>query len=233
MGAQSFSFRNFDLDGAIRCLKEAGLNEMEFCRVHFPPDAQDPGFGQVKATLDAAGIRVPAFGVEGFSADEAENRRKFDFAKALGIGVLSADPAPDSFDNLEALCEQYGIKIAIHNHGPEARYDKAADTLDAVKGRSPLLGACVDTGHAIRSGETPHEVVEALGDRVLSLHLKDWRRGGEEQIIGEGDMDLAALAAALKAVQFNGPIVMEYEESPDNPVPDMKKGWANWTSVWA
>ena len=233
MGAQSFSFRQFDLDGAIRCLKETGLNEMEFCRVHFPPDAADPGFEKVKATLAAAGIAVPAFGVEGFTGDEAENRKKFEFAKALGIGVLSADPTPDSFDNLEKLCEEFGIKIAIHNHGPGARYDKVADTLEAVKGRSPLIGACLDTGHAIRSGEEPQDIVDALGGRVLSLHLKDWRKGGEEQIIGEGDLDVSALAAALKAVQFTGPIVMEYEESPDNPVPDMKKGWANWTALWS
>lgn len=233
MGAQSYSFRKFDLDGALKCLKELGLNQMEFCTVHFPADASHENFPKVKATLQAAGVSVPCFGVMGFGADAAANRKVFEFGKALGVQVLTADPSPESFDNLEYLSAEFGIKIAIHNHGPKARYDKVDDTLKAVEGRSPMIGACVDTGHAIRSGEKPHEVIEKLGSRVISLHLKDWVHGGKEQILGEGDMDLVAVAKALKAIKFSGPIVMEYEESPDNPVPDMKKGWENWKKAVA
>ena len=231
MGAQSYSFRKFDLAGAIACLKGLGLTDMEFCSVHFPCDADDPGFDQVKSVLADAGVAVPCFGVEGFTADAAANRKKFEFAKALGAQVLTADPTPESFDNLDALCDEFGIKIAIHNHGPGARYDKVADTLDAVEGHSRLIGACIDTGHSIRSGEDPVDVARQLGDRVLSLHLKDWMLGGKEEIIGEGDLDLPAFAAALRDIGFDGPVVMEYEESPDNPVPDMAEGWANWQAA--
>jgi inosose dehydratase len=233
MGAQSFSFRKFSFEDSIACLKDLGLNTMEFCAVHFPPDADDANFANVKATVEAAGIDVACFGVEGFSADGAANRKKFEFAKAMGIEVLTADPTPDSFDSLDALCAEFGVKIGIHNHGPGARYDKVADTLNAVEGRHPLIGACIDTGHAIRSGEVPEEVIEALGDRLLSMHLKDWVGNEKEVIIGEGDLDVVAVAKALKAVNFSGPIVMEYEESPDNPVPDMKQCWANWERACA
>lgn len=232
MGAQSYSFRKFSFEDSIKCLKELGLNVMEYCGVHFPCDATHEKFDYVKKTILESGIQVPSYGVEGFSGDEAANRKKFEFAKALGVGILTADPTPDAFDNLEKLCKEFQIKIAIHNHGPGARYDKVADTLKAVEGRTPLIGACVDTGHAIRSGEKPHEVIRALGSRVICLHLKDWVHGGKEQILGEGDIDLLEVAKALKAIHFSGPIVMEYEESPDNPVPDMKKGWANWMKAW-
>jgi sugar phosphate isomerase/epimerase len=233
MGAQSYSFRQFNFEDSLKCLKDLGLSEMEYCAVHFPPSAEDVGFAKVKKAITDAGIRVPCYGVEGFTADEAANRKKFEFAKALGVKVLTADPTPDSFDNLEKLCEEFQICIAIHNHGPGARYDKASDTLKAVEGRSPLIGACVDTGHAIRSGEKPHEVIRTLGSRVISLHLKDWVNGGQEQILGKGDMDLVEVARALADIKFNGPMVMEYEESPDNPVPDMKLGWNNWKEAQA
>lgn len=231
MGSQSYSFRNFGFEDSIARLKELGLVEMEFCSVHFPPDAAHANFARVKDTIAKAGIKVPCYGVEGFKADEAFNRKKFEFAKALGVEILTADPAPDSFDSLEKLTEEFGIRIAIHNHGPGARYDKVADTLAAVKGRSPMIGACVDTGHVIRSAEKPHEVIEELGDRVHSLHLKDWIHGGKEQILGKGDMDLVAVARALKALNFAGPVMLEYEESPENPVPDMKEGLANWAKA--
>ena len=230
-GAQSFSFRNFDLAGAIACLKQLGADTMEFCAVHFPPDAEDAGFAEVRRLLAEQDVQVSCFGVESFTVDAAANRKKFEFARALGVQVLTADPTPEAFDNLEALVDEFQIKIAIHNHGPGARYDNVEDTLRAVKGRHPFLGACADTGHYLRSNELPQEVIRRLGDRLLSLHLKDWTLGGKEQILGEGDLDLSAVASALLETGFTGPIVMEYEESPENPVPDMKTGLANWRAA--
>jgi sugar phosphate isomerase/epimerase len=231
LGAQSYSFRNFDFEGSIRCLKALGVPLMEYCGVHFPPDPASEGFARVKSRLADEGIQVVCFGVEGFTADHDANRKKFEFAKELGIEVLSADPTPDAFDSLDALCEEFQIKVGIHNHGPGARYDGVADTLKAVNGRHPFIGACVDTGHYIRSGEAPHEVIEKLGDRVHSVHLKDWKQGGEEQIIGEGDLDLDKTAASLAAIGFRGPLVLEYELSPEGPVPEMRIGLENWRNA--
>jgi sugar phosphate isomerase/epimerase len=228
VGSQSYSYRHFSFEDSIKKLRETGLVRMEFCAAHFPPDACHEGFEKVKSTIRKAGIHVPCYGVEGFTADEAANRKKFEFAKALGIEILTANPEPESFDSLDKLTKEFDVKIAIHNHGPDAMYDKVADTLKAVEGRNALIGACVDTGHVIRSGEKPHEVVRALGKRVHSLHLKDWRHGGEEQIVGEGDLDLLELVKALNETGFQGPISLEYENNPENPVPDMKKGLSNW-----
>ncbi|MCC6144048.1 MAG: sugar phosphate isomerase/epimerase [Candidatus Hydrogenedentes bacterium] len=228
LGSQSYSFRNFDTENALDQLQQLGLSYMEFCAVHFPPDPANPKLEEIKALIAAKGITVPAYGVEGFSADAEANRKKFEFAKAMGIAILTADPSPDSFDNLDALTQEFSIAIAIHNHGPGARYDKVDDTLRAVAGRNPLIGACLDTGHCIRSGEKPHEVIKQLGGRLICMHLKDWVHGGAEQIVGKGDLDVNATVKALKDINFAGPIMLEYEESPDNPVPDMKQGVANW-----
>ena len=233
LGAQSYSFRNFDVDGAIRCLRNLGLTQMEFCAVHFPPDPGDTELPAIKNKLATAGVTVPCFGVERFSEDAAANRKKFEFAKALGVEMLTADPAPDALDSLDALCEKFQIKIAIHNHGPGARYDGVANTLKAVEARLPFIGACVDTGHVIRSGEVPHEVIRQLGSRVLALHLKDWKQGGEEQIVGQGDLDLPKTVEALVDIGFSGPIVFEYELDPEGPVPGMKQGLENWRKAVA
>ena len=231
IGAQSYSFRKFSFDRAIDQLEALGLHIMEFCAVHFPANPDDPGLGKVLGTLRARGVLVPCFGVEGFSADHAANRRKFELGRALGVECLTADPEPEAFDSLEELVDEFGIRVAIHNHGPGARYDKAEDTLRAVEGRHPFIGACVDTGHCLRSGERPAEVVEKLGARVLSMHLKDWKIGGEETVLGEGDADLPGVALALRAIDFSGPVIMEYENSPEAPVPDMRKGLELWNRL--
>lgn len=232
MGAQSYCFRNFKFPDPLDKVKEIGLNNIEFCSVHFPPAVGAPGFDDVKAKIAASGVKVLSFGVEGFTNNEDANRVKFDFAKALGIEVLTADPQPNSFDCLDKLTEEYGIKIAIHNHGPQdVRYGTVDKVLAAVKDHSKMIGACVDCGHTIRSGEKPHEVIKALGDRVISMHLKDWVTGGEEQILGEGNIDLKAVATELKALKFGGPVMLEFELSPEDPSPGMKKGLANWKAA--
>lgn len=233
MGAQSYSFRKFDYKGAIERLQQLGLKNMEFCSVHFPPAAGHEGFPEVQAYIKESGIVPVCYGVEGFSDNVEASRVKFDFAKALGIEVITANPMRNAFDSLEALTEEYGIAIAIHNHGPGADYDGVRDTLKAVEGRSARIGACVDTGHVIRSGEKPHEVIRELGSRVISLHLKDWVHGGEEQILGEGDMDLVEVAKALKEIKFTGPLNLEFELSEMDPVPGMAKGLENWKQAVA
>jgi sugar phosphate isomerase/epimerase len=228
MGAQSYSFRHFNTYDALTMLGGIGLKNMEFCSVHFPPAPENEKFLEAKQYIEKAGVTVPSFGVESFTSSEEASRVKFDFGKILGLEVLTADPDPDAFDLLDKLTEEYNIKIAIHNHGPRARYNKAEDTLKACEGHSAMIGACVDTGHVIRSGEKPHEVLEALGSRVISMHLKDWVHEEDEQILGEGDMDLVAVAKTLKKIEFTGPIMLEFELDKENPVPGMLKGLENW-----
>ncbi len=112
-----------------------------------------------------------------FDANESEARKKFDFAKAMGLIAFSANPRKDksTFDLLDKLVAEYDVAIAIHNHGPDARYSKISDVADVVKGRHPKIGACVDTGHYLRSDEDPVEALERFKDRLYGVHLKDVR----------------------------------------------------------
>jgi sugar phosphate isomerase/epimerase len=228
LGVQSYSFRRFSTADALRRLKELGLSQMEFYPGHFLPVASGTDADATLALLRSQEVAIPAFGVLPFGSDEAKSRSFFEFAQRFGVGILSADPDPEAFPSLERLCEEFGVRIAIHNHGPEHRYSSLEDLQRAVDGRSPHIGVCLDTGHALRSGLKPHEMLRALGARVHSVHLKDWITGGDEQVLGEGDLDLPALVAVLRDLAFAGPLALEYELQPEDPVPDMRRGLANW-----
>src|SRR5207247_6290409 len=93
-----------------------------------------------KRKLDAAGIKLVAYGVEGFGKDTDANRKEFEFAKAMGIAVISADPTPEAFDSLDKLVDEYRINIAIHNHGPGARYDKIDSVSRAIQNHHERIG---------------------------------------------------------------------------------------------
>ena len=63
--------------------------------------------------------------------------------------------------------------MAIHNHPKPSQYWNPDTVLEAVKGRTPLMGACADTGHWLRSGLDPVECLKKLDGRVICLHFKD------------------------------------------------------------
>ncbi|MEZ6056513.1 MAG: sugar phosphate isomerase/epimerase [Planctomycetaceae bacterium] len=230
MGIQSYSLRGFDLKGALERTQNLGLKFWEAYPGHLPLTTVPAGVAEQKALLAEHGITLMAYGVVGFNEDENNARKTFDYAKAIGLKSISANPkkTKGTFDLLDKLVAEYDIPIAIHNHGPKADYDKIDDCVEWTKDRHPLIGACVDTGHYLRSDESPVEAIERLGKRVFGVHLKDVRtitgekKGKVMTILGEGDLDIAGCLKALKKHEFKNCLSIEYEENPKDPISDLK-----------
>ncbi|HET6879667.1 MAG TPA: sugar phosphate isomerase/epimerase [Pirellulales bacterium] len=228
LGIQSYSLRNFPVDKALSEIQALGLHAVEFTGGHFPLDSNQEQIDQMNAKLAKMEIKAMAHGVNGFGKDHEANRRVFEFAKKAGIRNISADPTPEAFDSLDKLVEEYDIRIAIHNHGPGARYDKVDDVLKAIQGRHKLIGACADLGHYIRSGEDPVEAIRRLQGRLYGIHLKDFdqpKGNAQGVILGKGQLDVVEVFKALKKVEFpaDGALSIEYEEHADNPLPDLRE----------
>ncbi|HTI49321.1 MAG TPA: sugar phosphate isomerase/epimerase, partial [Planctomycetaceae bacterium] len=120
------------------------------------------------------------------------------------------------------LVDEYQINIAIHNHGPKSRWNKIDDVVNAINNHHPRIGACVDTGHYLRSSENPVEAIERLKGRVFGVHLKDVKSSNFFTILGDGDLDVVGCLRALKAQKYQHSLALEYEENPQNPVPDIE-----------
>lgn len=224
LGMQSYSLRKMDVKEAIARVHELGLEYIEIFPGHFPPDSDDAAVDELKAVLQQNGVNLDAYGVVGFGGDKEANRVYFEFAKKMGFKAMSADPKPEAFDNLDELVEEYGVKLAIHNHGPKSRYATPEDILKAVEGHHKWIGACVDTGHYLRAGVDPVEAIRALKDRVYGVHVKDWAGvEGEWPVFGEGKLDLVGMFKALRDVGFSGFCSIEYEAHPDDVMPYLKK----------
>ena len=229
MGIQSYSLRGFKVEEALEQTKTLGLKYWEAFPNHIPMGTVPKHIQTQKDLLSKAGITLLSYGVVGFDGNETSAREKFDFAKAMGIKSLSADPNPDkvTFDLLDKLVAEYDVAIAIHNHGPGHRYNKISDVENVVKDRHPKIGACVDTGHYIRGDENPVEAVQRFGKRVFGVHLKDFKTvpGVSEKqprIAGEGDLKVTELLKALKHLNYEYCVAIEYEENAKNPLSDIE-----------
>lgn len=229
MGIQSYTFRKFNLDQTLDKIHKLGLHFAEFYPAHVPVSDDRAQAQPINDKMNRHDITLSALGVFRISNNPQANRRIFQFADWTRVRNLSVNPDLDAMDNLEKLVDEFGIRIGIHNHGPTSRYSTVEDVQQAVRGRHPLIGACVDTGHYIRSGVDPVHAIRTLGDRVHGVHLKDYASAGEnppETIIGQGKLDVVGVFEALRDAGFpaDGSLSLEYEDHPQHPMADVRRG---------
>jgi inosose dehydratase len=231
LGIQLYSLREYSVGDALKHAKDIGFTHVEFYSKLLPLDSTPQQIAAIKKQVADLGLTISAHGVNHFSKDAAANRKWFELAKAVNIPCISADPDPDSFESLNDLVKEFDIRIAIHNHGPKHRYNKAIDVLHAIEKHDPRIGACADLGHYIRSGEKPTEVIRLLKGRLYGIHLKDFAEMQDKTkgvILGKGHLDCEAVVDALLAVDFpaNGAFSLEYEENPKDPIAEIKECFA-------
>lgn len=227
LAIQSWCFRCYKThEDVIRALKDCGVSNIELCGIHFDPTSGADGTA-VRDTYAKAGVKITAFGVHGFNEDETRARKVFDFAKVAGFSVINADFHQGGLGVAERLSAEYGIRVAIHNHGRRHPLGSVYALESLFAQATPNIGLCLDTAWMLDSGEDPLAVARKFQNRLFSLHVKDFvfDRAGrpEDVVVGTGNLDLKGLLTFLKEIQFGGALTLEYEGDVNDPVPATRK----------
>jgi inosose dehydratase len=222
IGVQSYTYRKFPVRRAIEEAARCGCRALELWPGHLPADASEAEAEAVRASAREHGIRICGYGVVGLSPQTTGPHLRL--ARRLGCDYVSIDVRPEDRAAQAAACAlaaELGLRLGIHNHGPGHHYS-SVDSVRAVLDAQPaVLGACVDTGHFLRSGEDPVQAIVSLGRRVHAVHLKDFTDARTEVLPGTGRLDLAAAVRALRAAGFSTAYVLEYEADADDPTPSV------------
>jgi sugar phosphate isomerase/epimerase len=237
LGVQSYSFHKFSFQEAIDKVQQLGLNYVEV--YYGQPLGKDiEGVMDYKMDKDtqkkvlayakSKGVKIIASGVI-ICKNETEWKQLFEFAKTMGIKIITCEPNYKHLKYIDQLANQYKIDVAIHNHPKPSDYWKPELFLNAVNGLSNRIGACADVGHWKRMGIDPIEALKKYEGRVKSLHFKDViaKTNGESEqhdvIWGTGVCNVDGILKELKRQNFKGLFSIEYEYNWDNSVPDIKK----------
>jgi len=234
LAVHSYTFQKFSIFDAIDKTAALGVKYMsisgsvvlEGTNRLTTVDLTDPQRAAIDRKLKADGFgRFVNIGVVQLPADEAKCRKVFEFARSWGIGILVAEPPTNALDIIEKLCEEYNIKVAIHDHprGHSIYWNPDA-VLAAIKGRTPLMGACADVGHWMRSGLDPLACLKKLDGHIICLHFKDLNEmspDAHDVPWGTGVGQTRALMAELKRQHFRGAFCVEYEYHWENSSPEI------------
>lgn len=245
LGIQAWSFNRFTFYEAIDKTASLGLKYIEAYpgqklskdkpKITFGHDMPAEIRQEVKQKLKDAGVTLINFGVVNLPNSESHCRKVFDFAKEMGIETIVSEPREETFDMLDKLCQEYKIKLAIHNHPKPTHYWNPDTVLKVCKERSKWLGACADTGHWMRSGINPVEALKKLEGRIISLHFKDLNEFGNLKAHdvpwGTGKADVKALLTELHRQNFKGVFSIEYEYNWENSLPEIRQCVAYFNKV--
>ena len=183
---------------------------------------------ELKKRLSDLGIKMTNFYGD-LKNDKDDCRKKFDFAKEMGVETFVAEPPPEAFEMIDGLCEEYKINLALHNHPKAANYQywDPDNALKLFKGRSKRVGSCSDTGHWVRSGLDPVACLKKMEGRIITVHLKDVIESGKPEArdvpLGKGKANYGQVLRELFRQRFRGIMTIEYEHESPQLVDDVRE----------
>src|SRR5207344_1778191 len=162
--------------------------------VHLPMTDSPEALLAARKKIEAAGLTIMGGGTITLKNDAAQVRKAFEYAKAGGFPLMVVAPEPAAFDIIEKAIQEFDIKVAIHNHGPEDKsFPAPQDAYRLLKGPDKRFGLCMDIGHTTRAGVDPVKTVEECKDRLLDMHVKDLKVKTDKESqteVGKGVLDI-------------------------------------------
>ena len=221
LGLASYTLRKFKLDETLEMTKRVGLKYICFKSFHLPLDSTPQQIADVVKKVKDAGLILYGGGVISMKT-EAQVNNAFDYAKAAGMKVIVAAPAPGLLPLVDKKVKQYDMKVAIHNHGPgDKNYPTPDRAYDKIRQYDKRIGFCHDIGHTQRLGIDPVVSTEKVADRLHDVHIKDVtgptaKDHGCE--IGRGVIDIPKFLRLLLTIKYPGVVSFEYEKDADDPL---------------
>jgi len=237
IGVQSVVFGDRSLSDVLDDLEEADVDVLELWGEHLSPADHDATLAASVAALKAKMVDVRGYGVVDVAEPE-DVREHFAFADRIDAAYVTVNYPPmrdDVTAELLECAEEFEVDVAIHNYSSVHHDDTSevfsslAEVQDALeRNQHPRLGACVDTGHFLVEDVDPAEVIEALGDRIVTVHLKDTSEAAIEDVPGAGELELATVLDLLDAhADPEVPLIVEYELDPEEALADLRTAVAN------
>ncbi len=243
LGAQSYSFRDRDVDGAVAAMKEIGIGYTELFSGHVEPKVERGPAGQaqlkewrlgvkkediakIKAKFDAAGINVYAFNYsfrDSFTDEEID--KGFLIAKWLGAKYITASSNVATAKRVAPAAAKHKMIVGMHNHSRIVPNEFAtAENFATAMAEGPYIGINLDIGHFTAANFDPVSYMKEHHDKIVTIHLKDRKKNqGDNVPFGQGDTKIKEVLLQMKANKWKIPAMIEYEYKGADTVAEVKK----------
>ena len=172
-------------------------------------------FKNIRKRFDDAGVKLYAYNysfADNFTDDEIE--RGFEFAKALGVGILTASTTLPVAKRVVPFAEKHKITVAMHGHSnlKDPKEFAKPGSFAAAMEMCKLYKVNLDIGHFTAADFDAVDYITKNHENIVLLHLKDRKKNqGENTPWGEGDTPIKQVLLLLKEKKWPIPAFIEYE----------------------
>lgn len=228
----------YTLSELLELCADAGYDGVEF--LHRFPVAD---LETVRKTLDSTGLAVPGAHLGpfiGLDEQAAEIEQTIESYAAVDCSALAISVGDEKYfesverivetarklESLADTAEDYDIDFLYHNHHWEFQPLEGIDStiFDVLMSKlDDRVGVELDVGWVAAGGGDPVKRIEALGNRIRIMHVKDVDIAEKRSVeVGEGDVNLAACVNAALAQGIDW-FIYEHDE-PENALESLKTG---------
>ncbi len=239
IGAQLWLFNAVldenEMENILIPLKDSGYDFVEKLYNKPPHDAQV--LNRLKMSCYATHIALSIMPPAPESASDEKNEEVTDFVRNLGARIVCVsgllqwrERSADDYRRSAAALNQWGRRlqaegIALHYHNHEFEFEAvegATTGMDILLSllEPSVISLCFDAGWAALAGEDSVHFMRRHGDRIGTLHLRDFR-GSVSVPLGSGDIDLSGILSLLPSLPNLQGVLVEQDPGTETPVADM------------
>lgn len=125
----------------------------------------------------------------------------------LGSDPIKAfDSYLEGFARIVEAGRRHGVFIALENvHWCMCN---SPQFVRMVRKAVPEMCFTLDVKQAVMSGFSPQSYIEAMGEKLINVHVCDCKNG-RPCLPGEGELDFKAVLQALQAIHYQGNVIFE------------------------
>ena len=112
-------------------------------------------------------MRVLTYRLDALPSEADARRQSLAFAKGLGADTVVV-PTNTPLMGLDAVAEATGVTVAVL-----ATPDALATLMPAIRTHSARIGVGIDTGTWLEAGRLPVDALDAIGDRLRYVNVRD------------------------------------------------------------
>ncbi len=232
LGIAGYTFVKFKLDPTLEMVKKVDVHYLCIKDFHLPLKSTDEEIAAFHAKCKSFGITGYGVGPI-YMGTEEEVNSAFAYAKRVGVKTLVGVPfklvdkkrvsSPELLKLVNEKVQEYDIKYAIHNHGPDMPelFPSADSAMELIKDMDKRVGLCLDIGHQFRDGKDPVKTVTQFADRIHDIHIKNVTssdKKGRGIELPRGAINMTAFVLALRKIKYSGMCSLEYEKDMDDPM---------------
>lgn len=250
IGCSTILYGGYSLDVALDGIRKAGYAAIELCAIpgmadHLSADADSATCTAIRRKVDEAGLKIESIGASTNLLDPDRRARFVRLIKAAarlgapalttGSGGISDDEASygqvvETLRELATVAAGEGVKISIKPHVRAAVYSTPSALRFVQDLPGPWIGLNFDASHLWRADETPEDSLAQLGSFLATARIRDAvsrEPGGpgpvDEQIPGNGAMNLPAIARGLASLPRISYTVLEIVGAKNLPLDEVQR----------